>query len=146
MDYDKLFTKLIKKLARDSKLYGWMCGTKRNFKVDKNKNHLKKPHFHSILLSNLDISELDLLIEFKKIFKNDKLINCFQLKKIQFSDQVDIVLKYIHDGHHILKMKIYKFRYKKIKLFINPITINNSCINTKQSLRSVFKNMRVCRI
>lgn len=139
----KVIDKIVKNLPQGTKIFGWACGTKKKFIVGE-KNHKKTPHIHLIVMSDDELT-----------IDNIKLLNnTIKIVLKPITSNINDVLKYIHDGHHIIKNKYYRFRYitKKIKriktivkanTIINDNNFSNICV---KNLRSVFKNLRISRI
>lgn len=115
--------------------FNWICGTKRKFDSKKPNRHKKKLHTHSIIFSNIPLSE-------EKILKTYKNLKNLDIKIIEIYD-LDGLFKYLFDGHHIIKSyktikkirrKVFKIKtiFKKLRLIDNDFIIqkNRVVMNT----------------
>ena len=86
---------------KDLYCFNWVCGTKRKFNSKANNRHKKIHHSHSIVFSNIELSEELILKTYKNLKNLDiKIIEGYDLRGL---------LCYIFDGHHIFKsFKILK--------------------------------------
>ena len=92
---------------KDLYCFNWVCGTKRKFNSKANNRHKKIHHSHSIVFSNIELSEELILKTYKNLKNLDiKIIEGYNLKGL---------FEYIFDGHHIFKSyKIIKKIRRKI--------------------------------
>ena len=92
---------------KDLYCFNWVCGTKRKFNNKANNRHKKIHHSHSIVFSNVELSEELILKTYKNLKNLDiKIIEGYDLRGL---------LCYIFDGHHIFKsFKILKKIRRKI--------------------------------
>lgn len=121
------YKEIVKKIYNSNnkdilKMFSWNCGTKKNYKL-KDKNHKKKNHTHAILFSNT-LLNLDLIEKNLNINVND-----LDIKLVKTYTCVKDILKYIFDGHHIFKArlfikKIFKKVFNNIKTLFKKLTIS----------------------
>ena len=101
--------------------FNWVCGTKRKFNNKANNRHKKRYHSHSVVFSDVQLSEELILKTFKDLENLDiKIILGYDLKGL---------LGYIFDGHHIFKSskiikKIRRLVFNSFKTILKKLSIS----------------------
>lgn len=103
--------------------FNWVCGTKRKFNSSANNRHKKRYHSHSVIFSDHEIQNPEEILKTYKDFLNldIKIISGYDLENL---------LNYIFDGHHIYKsykiIKKIKRKIFRIKTILKKLRISNS--------------------
>lgn len=133
-NHQKQFNQVFKHIFNNNSgliSFNWVCGTKRKFNSKKPNRHKKRLHTHSIVFSNIQLSE-------EKILENYKNIKSLDIKIIEIYDLVGL-FKYLFDGHHIIKSykiikkirrKVFRIKtiFKKLRLKDNDFIIKKSSV------------------
>lgn len=127
-DFNKRYifqlSKFLSKLNIQHNLYGWICGTKRKYKRAKNP-HPRKEHAHIIIYSKVKLNNL--IDKFFNDLINSGVNGVYSYDIAKIYD-VEGLLSYLHDGHHIYESSYYKNKNKIVSIWYHG---RSKSINTK---------------
>lgn len=127
-DFNKRYifqlSKFLSKLNIQHNLYGWICGTKRKYKRATNP-HPRKEHAHIIIYSRVKLNNL--IDKFFNDLINSGVNGVYSYDIAKIYD-IEGLLSYLHDGHHIYESSYYKYKNKIISIWYHG---RSKSVNTK---------------
>jgi len=99
-------------------LYGWICGTKRKYKRATNP-HPRKEHAHIIIYSKVKLNNL--IDKFFNDLTSNGINGVYSYDMTKIYD-IEGLLSYLHDGHHIYECSNYKYINKIISIWFHGRT------------------------
>ena len=118
-DFNKRYiialSKFLTQKSIQHNLYGWICGTKRKYKRATNP-HPRKEHAHIIIYSKVKLNNL--IDKFFNDLINSGVNGVYSYDIAKIYD-IEGLLAYLHDGHHIYESSYYKCKNKIISIWFH---------------------------